>query len=102
MNLESDRSERPKDAAVSAEIDPLASVRSGDDFDDDTCSKVSELQYEQLGSFNNRDIAKEIQVQNFDSSAGSDPNFTARQNTFQEYKAQNDPNEIDQFIFMDQ
>lgn len=57
-----------------------------------------------MGSFNNRDMAKEIQVQNFDSSAGSDPqdgNFTTRQNTLQHYKAQNDPNEIDQFVFMD-
>lgn len=37
-NLESDR-------ADSSEIDPLASVRSGDDLEDDTNSKLSDFQH---------------------------------------------------------
>lgn len=71
MNLESDRSnvkcegegqERDYDYRNDDDDNALASVRSGDDFDDDTISKYSDTyMMEKMDSIN-------IEVCNFDSS----------------------------------
>ena len=65
INVDKLESERTDRDAYGEERDPLASVRSGDDLEEDS-SKVSDFLY--MSNFNRDQLCKEIDVQNFDSS----------------------------------
>ena len=63
MNLDTDRSKSLAEE-TEEQRDPLASVRSGDDLEDDSNSRVSDFQH--MASFNRDQLMKDIGISDND------------------------------------